>query len=105
MKEWRAEASQIIKAKAEQAKWTKVEAGVAVTVVLRFGIKPPAKLVRSLPTTKPDLDKLARTCLDAVSQAGNVWADDNQVIILSCAKYYELEPTTIIEVSVDYELS
>jgi Holliday junction resolvase RusA-like endonuclease len=72
-----------------------------VTVILHFGIKAPMKEVRPFPTTKPDVDKLTRTCLDAITQAGNVWADDSQVIILTAAKYYEATPLTRIEINLD----
>jgi Holliday junction resolvase RusA-like endonuclease len=69
--------------------------------MIQFGIKAPAKQVRPYPTTKPDVDKLLRTCLDAITQAGNVWADDSQVIVLTGAKYYETNPITRIEITLD----
>lgn len=39
------------------------------------------------PTTKPDLDKLVRSTLDALKDAG-VYRDDSQVVTLITAKHY-----------------
>jgi Holliday junction resolvase RusA-like endonuclease len=39
------------------------------------------------PATKPDLDKLCRAVLDALTDAG-VWRDDSQVVMLSAGKMY-----------------
>ena len=39
------------------------------------------------PATKPDIDKLTRSTLDALGEAG-VWADDSQVVRLSVSKDY-----------------
>ena len=41
-----------------------------------------------LPTTKPDLDKLLRACLDALT--GVAWGDDAQVVQAWCRKVYAL---------------
>jgi Holliday junction resolvase RusA-like endonuclease len=75
-----------------------LDAGEPAIVVLKFGMKAPQKRVRDLPTTKPDIDKQVRTCLDAITQAGNVWADDCQVVVITASKYYDSSPHTIIEV-------
>lgn len=37
--------------------------------------------------TKPDLDNLVKTILDALTGAA-VWTDDNLVVSLSCSKFY-----------------
>ncbi len=39
------------------------------------------------PARKPDLDKLARSCLDALTEAG-VWRNDAQVVNLEVRKTY-----------------
>lgn len=39
------------------------------------------------PTTKPDIDKLVRSTLDALGEA-NIWADDSQVVCLHVNKNY-----------------
>jgi crossover junction endodeoxyribonuclease RusA len=38
--------------------------------------------------TKPDLDKLVRAVLDAITQSGVVWRDDSQVAGLTALKRY-----------------
>lgn len=47
------------------------------------------------PSTKPDIDKLARSTLDALGEAG-VWKDDAQVVSLWAAKEYGTPGATII---------
>ena len=58
-------------------------------------LKPSAPIV---PATKPDLDKLVRACLDAMT--GMAFRDDSQVAQLSAAKWYadERKPGVSIEV-------
>lgn len=54
-----------------------------------------------LPVTKPDLDKLCRAVLDALTDAG-VWRDDSQVASLTAGKVYASpgeRPGCVIEVS------
>lgn len=64
--------------------------GKHVPVCLHFAFyfrKPestPKK--RAHPVVKPDLDKLARATMDALT--GVVFHDDAQVVELSCAKFY-----------------
>jgi Holliday junction resolvase RusA-like endonuclease len=41
----------------------------------------------ALPAVKPDLDKLTRAILDALTQA-RVWEDDSRVVALHCWKFY-----------------
>lgn len=47
-------------------------------------VKPTAP---TLKTTNPDLDKLARGAIDALTIAG-IWKDDNQVVGLYCVKKF-----------------
>lgn len=49
------------------------------------------------PTKKPDIDNIAKIYLDAFN--GVVWKDDKQVVILTCAKIYLINPE--IEENVD----
>lgn len=58
----------------------------AVKLDLLFLLPAPKKPVRRFPTTKPDLDKLARACLDALS--GVYYVDDAQVVALDLQKAY-----------------
>ena len=66
----------------------KLEGPVAVDLTFRLP-RPktitPAK--RPLPHVKPDIDKLARTVLDALTDSG-VWGDDAQVVELGLSKAY-----------------
>lgn len=60
---------------------------VAVSMVFR--LPQPGRLPRGrlLPAVRPDLDKLARAVLDALSRC-DVWVDDGQVVALVIAKVY-----------------
>ena len=40
------------------------------------------------PAVAPDVDKLVRGVCDAITDAGNVWADDAQVVRISASKVY-----------------
>lgn len=61
----------------------------AVEVKITFLLLRPksAPKARVLPTVRPDLDKLARSTLDALKSAG-VYADDSQVTDLIVCKRY-----------------
>ena len=50
----------------------------------RGGLRSDAPYYRS---TRPDLDKLIRAVLDALTDAG-VWADDAQVVMITSSKTY-----------------
>ena len=60
-------------------------------VVLRFAMKRPQRLAKARKhhTTKPDIDKLVRCVLDALT--GVLWVDDSQVITLRAFKRYAKE--------------
>jgi len=82
----------------------------AVAVSLRFGLVRPrghygtgrnADVLRPSapvwPATKPDVDKLERAVLDALT--GIVWADDSQVVVLNADKVYSPTPLTYVTVT------
>ncbi|HDG6220165.1 TPA: RusA family crossover junction endodeoxyribonuclease, partial [Staphylococcus aureus] len=46
--------------------------------------------------TKPDIDNLIKTVLDACN--GHVWKDDNQITEITSSKRYGLEPKIIMRV-------
>ena len=76
----------------------------AVEVVAAFFLSPPKTGKRSHPTVKPDIDKLARTVLDALT--GVMFEDDSQVTQLVARKQYlekndETPPFVLIEVMTD----
>ena len=89
LKELRAHASAIIHRTAYENKWVMPDkdAGVDVNIVYTF-TRPKSALKRVFHTVKPDIDKLTRFTLDAVTQAGNVWHDDSQVVALHVHKIY-----------------
>lgn len=69
--------------------WANVMTDEPVVVHLTFTFRrPKSASVRKRPamTVRPDLDKLARGVLDAMT--GVVWRDDSQVTVLCCSKAY-----------------
>lgn len=61
-----------------------------VHVEVEFRLSRPASVSvkrRPFPTVKPDLDKLVRSTLDALTSAG-VYGDDAQVVSLAVSKVY-----------------
>ena len=47
--------------------------------------------------TRPDLDKLIRSILDACTEAG-VWIDDSQVVMLGASKEYRATPGAAVRI-------
>lgn len=66
---------------------TMTDGWVAVTVDFQF-IRPKSVSVRKRPdmTVKPDIDKLIRAVLDALT--GVAYKDDSQVIMVTATKHY-----------------
>lgn len=64
----------------------------AVTVSLHFFIKPPKnkKSNREYPTTRPDIDNLIKSILDALN--GILWDDDSRICKITAEKKYSLSP-------------
>lgn len=50
------------------------------------------------PTKRPDVDNVAKSCMDALSK-GVAFYDDAQVVALSVYKSYDAIPKTIIQIS------
>lgn len=75
-----------------------------VSIKIAFSIAKPTRPKFPVPAVKPDLDKLTRSTLDALTAAG-VWADDGLVCRLEAWKTYPNgvgglgEPGAIIIVS------
>jgi len=59
----------------------------AVCIMATFILPRPKSVKRKQPTVKPDLDKLIRGLLDALS--GVLYADDAIVVSVAAAKVYE----------------
>jgi Holliday junction resolvase RusA-like endonuclease len=79
-----------------------------VAVRLVFYLPRPKRMRRPAPTVKPDLDKLARAVLDALS--GVAYEDDAQVCHLVATKHYADEygevhcRVTVYEIDEPYDL-
>ena len=79
-------------------RWEKTEKPIKITIV--SVCKAPARLKKQVITagkrlykpTKPDIDNYAKFVLDAITKAGNIWKDDNQVVELVQRKFYA-QPT------------
>lgn len=82
-------------ASAAHAGRLRIEGAVLVEVEFRF--LRPKSVSRLLPTVKPDLDKLQRSILDAVTDAG-VWRDDSQVVTVVARKRYADQPGVHVRV-------
>ena len=88
LKEWRHYVHLCAGAHAGSARWVKVEKETPVTVRIVFTFTRPKTVTRQHHTVKPDLDKLTRAILDGITDAGNVWVDDSQVVRLEVSKQY-----------------
>ena len=101
LKKLRNEASAMIARAADG--WIAPDPETPISVVLMFTIEKPRSVKREYPTIPPDLDKLQRFCLDAVTDAQlygtKVWDDDSQVCEIVAVKNYGFESQTRIEVS------
>ena len=73
-------------------------------VTLSFHFKPPKSwsdrkkllAIGQYKRTKPDIDNLIKTVLDAANK--KVWQDDNQIVEISSLKQYAEVPKIIMEV-------
>jgi Holliday junction resolvase RusA-like endonuclease len=64
----------------------------ALSLAITFWLPRPRSVRRESPTTRPDVDKLARCVLDALT--GILYADDSQVVELYACKRYALGATS-----------
>ena len=65
-----------------------------VDMDMRFVLAKPRTVKRDQPIVRPDLDKLVRAVLDALT--GVAYEDDSQVVRLSAAKQYGPRPGVFI---------
>lgn len=65
-----------------------------VGVELGFRVKKPLKPKYPSPAVRPDIDKLARAVLDALT-AAHIWQDDGQVTDLRVTKHYGKPGVTV----------
>lgn len=101
MKPWR---QQVTGAALEAAKGEIIPRGIPVSIWLMFYFDPPASLPKKasrLKTTKPDIDKLERAVLDALT--GTIFEDDAQVAIVRKQKCYAQPERIEVYVSAIYD--
>lgn len=67
-----------------------------IELCLTFHLPTPKKPRRTMPTSKPDIDKLTRAVCDALT--GVVYHDDSQVVSVTAHKRYAIEPGVLISV-------
>ena len=68
-----------------------------LVVSLEFRFVRPKSVRRELPHVKPDIDKLTRSVLDSLTDAG-VWGDDGQVTKTAAEKVYASSPGVLVRV-------
>ena len=66
--------------------WETILKPQPITASLTF-LLPKPKTKRAEPTVPPDIDKLTRNVLDALTKA-KIWQDDGQVTIINARKRY-----------------
>jgi Holliday junction resolvase RusA-like endonuclease len=69
----------------------------ALAVAIEFVLARPKTVTRDLPSVQPDIDKLQRAVLDALTTA-SVWKDDGQVTTISARKIYGPTPGARVSV-------
>lgn len=88
VKPWRDLITLAVRQAAMRSGWNADDRPVAVSLI--FTMPSPKALPKGivLHTKRPDLDKLVRSTLDGITDAGNVWRDDSNVASLSAMKVY-----------------
>lgn len=76
----------------EREHFPTIPRGVAVYLVVQFLLPRPLRPINELPVTRPDLDKLTRAIMDALTTAG-AYRDDAQVTDLVVRKRYAEDKT------------
>lgn len=86
-KPWRNLVSDCARIAMQEKHFTPFAKGTPVSVRIYFLMPRPKTVTRDMPTVPPDLDKLCRAVMDALTDAG-LWHDDSQVIDLGATKIY-----------------
>lgn len=98
LKPWRQELAQTVMVAMGECGAQKVDRGVPVSIALTFYFEKPKSQRKSAlhKTTKPDLDKLLRAVLDALT--GIAYQDDAQVCECRVAKVFDSPARVEIEI-------
>lgn len=89
LKPWR-EAIRTAAIKATQTQFDWEPLNTPVLVELEFWFPRPKSVIRAYPAVKPDIDKIARAALDAMTNV--VYTDDARVVSLFVSKRYVHHP-------------
>jgi len=95
LKQWREMITFLARNERINQQWEPFQKG-PMAVELVFGMRRPLKPKDTTPTTRPDVDKLVRAVLDALTDA-HIWQDDSQVVSLRAEKTYT-EPGVSVKV-------
>jgi Holliday junction resolvase RusA-like endonuclease len=91
LREWRKRVASHAGAAVRLSDWLLAE-DCALAVSINFWLARPASAAkRARPHVKPDIDKLARACLDAMT--GVVYRDDARIVELVARKWYAKSTT------------
>lgn len=90
LKAWRARAAEIMQAECRRIGLSEPWDEPVRVWLTDYRLKPKS-VKRAWPSTKPDLDKIVRATLDALTQAG-VIRDDSRVCEIEAYKCYAKEP-------------
>lgn len=66
----------------------------------KYQTKPKQQLIEAgklLPTTKPDIDNLAKSVKDGLTKI--IWQDDSQVVSMNIRKFYSMTPRVVVHIS------
>ena len=77
----------------------RLEIDVYIQPPKKYQTKPKLALIRTnelLPTTKPDVDNLAKGIKDGMSKI--IWVDDAQVVEMVVRKFYDMQPRAEVKV-------
>lgn len=109
---WRAQMRDAARAARHRLGWGPFTGPVAVDITFtlerpashfrRDGTLTPA--ARIAPSIRPDIDKLSRACLDAITESGS-WEDDGQVVQITARKVYGRRPGIEVQVAAVVEVS
>ena len=80
--------------KASDSPWS---GPLQLTLIFRMRILKKMPKGRTLPIVKPDLDKVTRSVLDALT--GILYVDDAQIIALAASKEYAEQPGVYVELT------
>lgn len=96
LKDWRKTVTQLAGLEMRKRSYTQIGRNVPVRLILDFYFEKPKSVKMIDKVTKPDLDKLVRSCGDSLT--GMVYEDDSQVTELVARKFYGSPSRVEIEV-------